>query len=59
MNLANVDAGENNGDDANVPENWVTVDKAVLDSVAVKGIEKQMGFVGTPDPTTGFYCVSS
>ena len=38
--------------------NWVTVDKAVLDSIPGKGIEKQMGFVGTPDPTTGFYCVS-
>ena len=37
---------------------WVTVDKTVLDSIPVKGIEKQMGFVGTPDPTTGFYCVS-
>ena len=39
-------------------QNWVTVDKSVLDTILIKGIEKQMGFVGTPDPTTGFYCVS-
>ena len=39
-------------------QSWVTVDKTVLDTIPVKGIEKQMGFVGTPDPNTGFYCVS-
>jgi hypothetical protein len=38
---------------------WVAVDKSVLDSVQEAGIEKSMGFEGTPDPTTGFYCVRS
>jgi hypothetical protein len=38
---------------------WVTVDKVVLESITLKGIEKQMGFEGIPDPATGFYCVRS
>lgn len=50
------DAEEDNTTNNSI-RNWVTVDKTVLDSIPVKGIEKQMGFVGTPDPTTGFYCV--
>jgi hypothetical protein len=52
-----------NDDDENTTDStescWITVDKAVLESIPVKGIEKLMGFEGTPDPTTGFYCVSS
>lgn len=35
---------------------WVVVDKAVLDGVSA-GSEKRMGFEGTPDPATGYYCV--
>lgn len=33
---------------------WVAVDKSV---VMPDGIEKQIGFEGTPDPATGFYCM--
>lgn len=35
---------------------WVAVDKSVLDDAA-DGVEKLIGFEGTPDPATGFYCV--
>lgn len=35
---------------------WVVVDKAVLDGISA-GSEKRMGFEGTPDPATGYYCV--
>ena len=41
----------------NAENTWVVVDKSVLESVPDVGIEKNMGFEGTPDPTTGFYCV--
>lgn len=34
---------------------WAGVDKSVLDE-APAAIEKQIGFEGRPDPTTGFYC---
>jgi len=34
------------------------VDKAILENESLPaGIEKMMGFEGTPDPTTGFYCI--
>ena len=37
----------------------MVVDKSVLndlDDDALKGIEKRMGFEGTADPNTGYYC---
>jgi hypothetical protein len=48
---------ENDEASKNTDSNWITVDKNVLDSIPIKGMEKLMGFEGTPDPTTGFYCV--
>ena len=35
---------------------WIVVDKSVLEG-APDGIDKQIGFEGRPDPTTGFYCL--
>lgn len=35
-------------------EKWVVVDKIIEGDVA--GIEKLIGFEGTPDPSTGYYC---
>jgi len=35
---------------------WTVVDKSVVDG-APDGIEKQIGFEGRPDPSSGFYCV--
>ena len=33
-------------------------DKAVLETQSIpEGVEKMMGFEGTPDPNTGFYCI--
>lgn len=37
-------------------EQWVAVDKSVLDEAA-DGIEKEVGFEGRPDPASGFYCM--
>lgn len=39
-------------------DSWTTVDKSVLTD-APDGIEKKIGFEGKPDPSTGFYCVST
>lgn len=37
---------------------WTIVDKSILDEqTPPEGIEKQIGFEGTPDPASGFYCV--
>jgi hypothetical protein len=36
---------------------WTAVDCKAVDAEAPEGIEKQIGFEGTPDPATGFYCV--
>jgi hypothetical protein len=37
---------------------WIHVDKSILDETALPdGIEKNIGFEGTPDPASGFYCV--
>jgi hypothetical protein len=36
---------------------WILVDKAIEDEI--EDIEKKIGFEGTPDPKTGYYCVSS
>lgn len=39
---------------------WIAVDKSILDDSPTSvpdGIEKMIGFEGTPDPATGFYCV--
>ena len=41
---------------SNDDDTWVTVDKSILD-VADDGVEKKIGFEGTPYPNTGFYCV--
>ncbi|KAG7368017.1 hypothetical protein IV203_030760 [Nitzschia inconspicua] len=38
-------------------EVWKIVDKSVLDTEEVEGLEKMIGFEGRPDPSTGFYCV--
>lgn len=35
---------------------WVVVDKSVLEG-APANIEKEIGFEGRPDPSTGFYCM--
>jgi hypothetical protein len=38
-------------------DDWVVVDKSLLDSQEVpSGLEKLIGFEGTADPKTGFYC---
>ena len=34
---------------------WSPVDKSVCDD-APKGVEKKIGFEGSPDPNSGFYC---
>jgi len=36
-------------------EEWVKVDRSVLTD-APEGLEKLIGFEGTPDPATGYYC---
>ena len=39
---------------------WQVVDKSILDDPATAipdGIEKMIGFEGTPDPATGYYCI--
>jgi hypothetical protein len=39
-------------------DEWSVVDKSILDEKSPpEGIEKMIGFEGTPDPATGFYCV--
>ena len=39
-------------------DDWVTVDKAILDKQNVPDdLEKIIGFEGRPDPSSGFYCV--
>jgi len=36
-------------------DEWSLVNKKVVDG-APKGVEKKVGFEGTPDPNSGFYC---
>lgn len=36
-------------------DEWSLVDKSVVDD-GPKGVEKKVGFEGTPDPNSGFYC---
>jgi hypothetical protein len=37
---------------------WKVVDKSILDGASLPdGIEKMIGFQGTPDPNSGFYCL--
>jgi len=55
------DGNDDDNDDDNEEEEgqWVIVDKNSSgsdDDVAVDGIEKLIGFMGRPDPVTGFYC---
>ena len=39
-------------------EEWKVVDKAILDLQSLPpGVEKMIGFQGTPDPASGYYCV--
>jgi hypothetical protein len=39
-------------------DEWSVVDKSILDGATLpEGIEKMIGFEGTPDPATGFYCI--
>lgn len=39
-------------------EEWKVVDKSILETESIPdGIEKMIGFEGTPDPATGFYCI--
>jgi hypothetical protein len=36
---------------------WVVADKSALDGIETnKGLDRNIGFEGTPDPSTGFYC---
>jgi hypothetical protein len=37
-------------------DDWVIVDKSVLNDMDIKSIDKRMGFEGKPDPKTGYYC---
>eukprot|EP00545_Synedropsis_sp_CCMP1620_P012733 CAMPEP_0119008090 /NCGR_PEP_ID=MMETSP1176-20130426/3459_1 /TAXON_ID=265551 /ORGANISM="Synedropsis recta cf, Strain CCMP1620" /LENGTH=156 /DNA_ID=CAMNT_0006960357 /DNA_START=151 /DNA_END=621 /DNA_ORIENTATION=- len=39
-----------------VEDEWVVVNKSILDG-AIDGIEREIGFEGRPDPSTGFYCM--
>jgi len=54
------DDDDDNEDDKDEEEGqWVIVDKSSSgseDDVVVDGIEKLIGFMGRPDPVTGFYC---
>lgn len=44
------------GDEDN--KTWTTVDKSIVDGESLpEGIEKMIGFEGTPDPASGFYCI--
>ena len=47
-------APSDDGDDKN---DWTKVDKSVLEN-APDGLEKIIGFEGSPDPSSGYYCVS-
>lgn len=47
-----LDDGGNDGSDGG----WVVADKSVLDGVDAKGLERRVGFEGTADPSTGYYC---
>lgn len=38
-------------------EDWIIVDKDVLEGDLPSGLEKLIGFEGRPDPATGFYCM--
>ena len=44
--------GDNDDDEE---PSWSIVDKSVCDD-APKGVDKKIGFEGTPDPNSGFYC---
>jgi len=50
---ARVEWGYQDGEE----ETWIKVDKAVLEGDATEALEKKIGYEGTPDPSTGFYCI--
>lgn len=35
---------------------WSVADKSALDGVDPKGLDRRIGFEGTADPSTGYYC---
>lgn len=37
-------------------DDWVIVDKSLLDDSIPDGLEKMIGFEGRPDPASGYYC---
>ncbi|CAB9522139.1 expressed unknown protein [Seminavis robusta] len=37
-------------------QDWIIVDKSVLEGDIPDGLEKLIGFEGRPDPATGYYC---
>lgn len=39
-------------------EEWVVVDKSIDVPDKESQIDRKIGFEGTPDPNTGYYCVS-
>ena len=41
----------------NENEEWTLADKAVLSETVMESLEKSIGFEGTPDPATGYYCL--
>ena len=48
-----IEWGYRTGDDGE----WIVVDKKILEEAPVPdGIEKRIGFEGTPDPNSGFCC---
>jgi hypothetical protein len=48
---------EKEGDESST-SSWTVVDKSVLEASPLpEGLEKMIGFEGTPDPATGYYCV--
>jgi len=51
------DDDDNDDNEEEEEGQWVIVDKSSSeDDVVVDGIEKLIGFMGRPDPVTGFYC---
>jgi hypothetical protein len=49
----NVDAKD--GDGGSEVE-WSVADKSALEGVDAKGLDRRIGFEGTADPSTGYYC---
>jgi hypothetical protein len=51
--------GYRNGDGGGDESAWAVADKSALDGIEAtsnKGLDRSIGFEGTPDPSTGFYC---